>query len=170
MSGPEKTYQALIGMGSNIHPRRNLQLALEYLSRKVSILQVSSVWQSPPVGCQGPDYLNAAVLIETPLLPRCLKRDLLCRIEQDMGRVRTDNKNEPRPIDLDILIFAGKLVDQDLWLQAHVALPAAEILPGLKKPGSRDTLQDTADLLESNTEIFRLIDFDLPYFTGSAQC
>lgn len=58
-----------------------------------------------------------------------LKTKVLRDIENRMGRVRTANKNAPRPIDLDILIYDGQTVDPDLWRYPHWAVPLAELIP-----------------------------------------
>ena len=119
----------LIGMGSNINPAKNIQAALDLLSESVTITCLSSIWQTPAVGSQGPDYLNAVILIDNPPPLDILKRKILSKIENSLGRIRTQDKNADRSMDLDVLIYRGKCIDDDLWEQAHVTIPAAEILP-----------------------------------------
>ena len=48
-----------------------------------------------------------------------------------MGRVHTTDKNAPRPIDLDIILFDGLILDPTIWLFAHRAVPIAEIHPDI---------------------------------------
>lgn len=122
-------YQVVIGFGSNISPAENLKSSLYLLGRLIPIEAVSSVWRTPAVRSPGPNFLNAAVLISTQLPIAELRNDILRPIENLLGRVRTKDPNAPRTIDLDILIYDGQILDQELWKYAHMAVPVAEILP-----------------------------------------
>ena len=96
-----------IGLGTNLGDREgNLRSACGQLSeqRQIKTLQVSRVYQTPPLGPPDqPDYLNAAVLIETALHPEHLLA-LIKAIESNMGRVTRRRWGE-RIIDLDILLY-----------------------------------------------------------------
>lgn len=157
----QKSILALIGIGSNIDPEENLQRALDKLSEQVSIRQLSSIWQTPAVGSDGPDYLNLAVLIEIQLSLNQLKAHFLLGIEQDLGRLRSDDKNADRSIDLDILMYDGACLDDDLWSQAHVAVPASEIFPDCINPRSGETLNQAALRLISGKYFHRRTDLSL---------
>jgi len=100
--------RAYLSLGSNIEPERYLPAAVQRLARFGQIRAVSHVWQTQPVGLvDQPDFLNAAVLLETPLSAAALRQQVVARIEQDLGRARTGNKNAPRTIDIDIVLFNG---------------------------------------------------------------
>jgi 7,8-dihydro-6-hydroxymethylpterin-pyrophosphokinase len=60
-----------------------------------------------------------------------------------MGRVRSADKNAPRPIDLDIILFDGQLLDSTIWNFAHRAVPVADIQPELSSD-SGETLIEIA--------------------------
>ncbi len=60
-----------------------------------------------------------------------------------MGRVRSADKNAARPIDLDIILFDGLLLDPTLWLFAHRAVPMAEIQPDIRSEAG-ETLKEAA--------------------------
>lgn len=154
----QKSIFALIGIGSNIDPVDNLLRALDSLSEQVSIKQLASVWQTPAVGSDSPDYLNSAVLIECILSLDHLKTRFLSRIEHDLGRLRLDNKNADRTIDLDLLIYDGTFLDDDLWTQAHVSVPAAEIFPDFVNPQSGETLKQAALRLIPGENFFKRTD------------
>ncbi len=160
MSGQsnQKTILALIGIGSNVNPEDNLYLALDRLSEQVSIQQLASIWQTPAVGSDGPDYLNSAVLIESFFYLYHLKNNLLSVIEHDLGRFRSDDKNANRTIDLDILMYDGACLDDDLWNQAHVAVPASEIFPACTNPRSGETLSQAALRLIPGKAFFKRTD------------
>ncbi len=104
-------HQVCLLLGSNIQPELNLPLAVATLRRQLSILQVSRVWESPPEGAGGPNFLNAALLARTPHDQVILKSEILTPLEARMGRVRSADKNAPRPIDLDIILFDGQIMD-----------------------------------------------------------
>lgn len=157
----QKPVLALIGIGSNIDPEENLQRALDRLSGQVSIQQLSTIWQTPAVGSDGPDYLNLAVLIESHLSLDELKTRFLSGIEQDLGRLRSDDKSADRSIDLDILMYDGTCLDEDLWSQAHVAVPASEIFPDCINPRSGETLSQAALRLISGKIFHKRTDLSL---------
>jgi 2-amino-4-hydroxy-6-hydroxymethyldihydropteridine diphosphokinase len=89
-----------------------------------------------------PDFLNAVVVLETPLLPHDLL-DALLGIERDAGRERGGERWGPRTLDLDLLHVDGKTVsDERLTLphphiaeRAFVLLPLSELSPDLEIPG-----------------------------------
>lgn len=152
---------ALIGIGSNIDPEKNICRAVQALSQSVEILACSKVWQNPAVGSDGPDYLNAAIKIRSPLSRKELKYDVLLPLEMELERVRTKNKNADRTIDLDILIFDEENIDEEIWTAAHVSIPCAEIMPQLTHPQTRETLKEAASRLQPGENFFVREDLDL---------
>ncbi len=149
-----QTYQVCLLLGSNIDPEKNLPQAIDLLRRQVTLLRASSVWQSPPIGHPGPDFLNMAVLIATPLTAQDLKETVLRPLEAHLGRVRGADKNAPRTIDIDIILFDGQLVDAELFNYAHRAVPVGELLPDLRSPQG-EPLEKVAARL-SKTDSIRL--------------
>ena len=134
-----------LSLGSNISPETNIPAALTALGQAFGgVLAHSSAWQSAAVGSQGPDFLNAAVLVRTARPPRQVKMGILRPLETQMGRVRTEDKNAARTIDIDILVYGDLIIDETLWNQAHLAVPLAEIYPDLRNPESGQVLNDIA--------------------------
>jgi len=133
-------HNASLLIGSNINPVKNLPLAFSQLKESVYIIHSSRVWHTSAVGSGSPDFLNAAVEIKTGLSREKLKEEVLRKIELNLGRVKTVNKNAPRVIDLDIVLFDGEILDQNLWVKSFIALPMADIHPSLINPGNRKTL------------------------------
>jgi len=142
-----------LGLGSNISPETNLPSALKRLRGMLQVEAVSRAWKTPAIGTVGPDFLNAAIAIRTELSPDELKSQVIRKIENQMGRIRTEDKNAPRPIDIDILIFDEKLVESQIWSQVHLAVPLAELLPDYLHSGSGETLAQAARRLSSATPI-----------------
>lgn len=134
-----------IGLGSNLEdPKAQILTAIEDIRaiQQTSLVELSSLYRSPPMGPQDqPDYINAVVGVETELPPHALL-DALQQIEQKHGRIRKRHWGE-RTLDLDILLFADKVI-QDTRLtvphpgiaeRAFVLYPLAEIAPDLQIPG-----------------------------------
>jgi 2-amino-4-hydroxy-6-hydroxymethyldihydropteridine diphosphokinase len=137
-----------LSLGSNIEPQKNIPAALELLSREVGVEQVSTAWWTPAVGSDGPNFLNAAVRIRTDYPSEVLKKRVLRKIEEELGRVRTRDKYAPRTIDLDILIYDGIEFEKRIWTLAFLAVPLAEILPDYQNRDTGESLAEAAERLK----------------------
>jgi len=110
-----ETNSCIIGIGSNIDAEINIRKMLEILGRKVKVEKVSTFKRTKPIGItQQEDFTNGAVRIETSLSAEQLKQ-VLVQIEDDLGRDRTLPKFGPRTMDLDIVVWNGKIVDDDYF-------------------------------------------------------
>lgn len=164
-----KDYQIGLLLGSNIAPEWNLPAAYMELSRRFQVIRRSRIWQSPAVGSEGPDFLNMAVLITSSMDAESLKGQVLRPIESQLGRIRTRDKNAPRPIDIDVITVGGQVIDPDLWNFAHLAVPFAEILPEIRIPNSQDTLLSKAIDLRQQSIIAPRMDasgYPIPFPLG----
>ncbi len=158
---PRVTERAFLSLGSNLDPEHNLPRAARELKSLGQILAVSTVYQNPAVGpTPQPDYLNAAVLLETDLSPQALRVELR-RIEERLGRRRTPDQYAPRTIDIDLMLF-GSLVlreagmtipDPGLLVRPHLALPVAELDPDQRHPVTGLTLGAIAERLRSQAAL-----------------
>ena len=134
---------AYLCLGSNLGEREeNLRQALTLLSLKVNLDEVSSVYETEPVGYkEQPLFLNLVCRITTNLPPDELLH-FAKDIETRMGRVSSGQVNSPRPIDIDILFYDNKIMEtQDLTIphprlkdRAFVLIPLNEIAPDLVHP------------------------------------
>ncbi len=133
---------AYVGLGANLGQREeNLRQSLARLAGVGLVVAVSPLYETEPWGvAPQPRFLNAVVTLETTHSPR----DLLAtskRIEAEMGRA-TREVGEPRPIDLDILLYDGLVLDEGdlvvphprLHLRAFVLAPLADLAPDLVVP------------------------------------
>lgn len=116
-------------LGSNIQPEVNLPLAVSLLASQLTLLRASSVWETRAIGSDGPNFLNMALLCAGPYDASSLKEQVIHPIEARLGRVRTKDKNAPRPIDIDIITFDQRLVEPKLFEFAFRAIPVAQVLP-----------------------------------------
>lgn len=102
--------QVFVGMGSNLGDRfGTLNAAIDQLrlSPAVDTVEVSSVYESDPVGLvDQPLFLNLVAGLETRLSPETLL-DVLLGLERDFGRVR-EVRWGPRTLDLDLLVYEGE--------------------------------------------------------------
>ena len=118
---------ALIGMGSNIAQQANLTEAAGALRRQFQSAVFSKVYQSKAVGMQGDDFLNACCLVDGDLTLNRLRA--WCKWQEDrQGRDRALGSWKPRTIDLDVLMFDGRVVDDELYQYAHAYIPASELV------------------------------------------
>ncbi|MEP2781820.1 MAG: 2-amino-4-hydroxy-6-hydroxymethyldihydropteridine diphosphokinase [Pseudoruegeria sp.] len=116
-----KVSKALIGIGGNVTssygaPLQTMIQAVARLSLDIGLIRSLSRYFSTPCFPKGagPDYVNAAVSIETGLSPRAVL-DKLHQIEADFGRERIERWGQ-RTLDLDLLAY-GDFVLPDLGAQ-----------------------------------------------------
>ena len=147
--------RAFISLGSNLGDRgAHLQRALDALraTRGIRWLGVSRIYETDPVGPlpQGP-YLNAVAEIETELEPRALLLRLL-EIETEEGRIRSGVRDEARTLDLDLLLFGDRCIDEEELIVPHPRLhercfvlePLSELAPQWVHPRSGVTVAELA--------------------------
>lgn len=144
---------AYLALGSNIDPEANLQAALRLLSQASRLRAISSVWETRPVGyLDQANFLNMAVIIDSELAALALKAQVLQGIERALKRVRQANKNGPRTIDLDLVLFNRQILrlgqqripDPDILVRPFLAIPLAEIAPDYRHPETGQTLAEIA--------------------------
>lgn len=101
----------------------HLQMAVNILFERIgSIQRISSVYQTPALGFKGADFFNCVLQLATTLPPAKLLRQILS-IEEEMGRVRGQSQGyESRPIDLDILFYGSRQIDQKQLKVPHPEL------------------------------------------------
>ena len=125
-------HEVVIGLGSNIDPEANLEQAVLELKSRFKVSKRSQWTRTKPIGIQDqPDFYNGALLMETELEQQSLKMELK-RIEDILGRDRSLPKFGPRTIDLDILIWNKKVVDEDYYERDFLRKGVEEIIPDLE--------------------------------------
>ena len=150
------TRPAYLSLGSNIDAANNLRSALRALRARFGEVIASPVYRIPAVGFDGPDFLNAAAIIDSDLDPFALVA-WLQGIENAHGRLRGHVKNSSRTLDMDIVYFDTLVLDLPGRLQlprpelrhAFVLKPLADIAPGFVDPVRNKTL---AELWASHPE------------------
>ncbi|MCQ4967054.1 2-amino-4-hydroxy-6-hydroxymethyldihydropteridine diphosphokinase [Atlantibacter hermannii] len=134
-----------IAIGSNLaSPLEQVNAALAALAEipDSQIVAVSPFYRTPPLGPQDqPDYLNAAVALDTDLAPETLL-DHTQRIELQQGRERKAHRWGPRTLDLDIMLFGDRQIatprltvpHYDMKNRAFMLLPLVHIAPDVCFP------------------------------------
>ena len=134
-----------IGIGSNLgNPKEKVLQAIEALKTLPDsrFICASSLYGSKPMGpSDQPDYVNAVALIETHLSALNLL-DHTQAIENSLGRVRKEERWGPRTLDLDLLLYANEIIQNERLTIPHygmkvrefVLYPLAEIAPNLRFP------------------------------------
>ena len=116
------------------------------------------MWETAPLGVTSQaNFLNMAAVIETDLTAPALKQEVLAAIERQLGRVRQADKNAPRSIDLDIMLFNEDILqvgqrhipDPEIGERDFVAIPLAEIAPHYRHPKLGQTLAEIARRFET---------------------
>ena len=127
-----------IGMGSNLaEPAEQLRSALQALAQlpDTQLAGVSAFYQSDSLLPGQPRYTNAVAALDSRLAPLALL-DALQAIETGQGRERLERWG-PRTLDLDILLFGDRLIDEPrlkvphyhMQARAFVLYPLAELAP-----------------------------------------
>jgi 2-amino-4-hydroxy-6-hydroxymethyldihydropteridine diphosphokinase len=121
-------HECIVGVGSNIEPKKNIKLAIDLLRKDFEILAVSSFIQSSPIGMHNqPDFLNGAVKLKVNQEFESFRMHLKA-IENQLKRDRTGPRFSPRTIDLDIVVWDGKIVDNDYFTRDFLKKSVDEIL------------------------------------------
>jgi 2-amino-4-hydroxy-6-hydroxymethyldihydropteridine diphosphokinase len=138
--------RAFVGIGANLGDREaNIRRAVELLGEidGIEVVAVSALRETKPWGpIEQPAFVNGAVAVETALEPSELLMALL-DVERLLGRVRSGERWGPRTIDLDLLLYGERIVDEPGLTLPHPRLherrfalePLAELAPDAFVPG-----------------------------------
>ncbi len=138
---------ACVGLGANLgDAQATLRAAINALAvlPQTRLLAASRLYRTPAWGNEAqPDFINAAVALETDLPAPVLLEQLLAT-EQQFGRVRQEGQQwGPRTLDLDLLLYGEQVIDLPqlqvphpyLHQRAFALLPLAEVAAGACIPG-----------------------------------
>lgn len=107
--------EVIISLGSNINAETNTKAALKQLTHLGHIDQQTEFITTKPLKYQNQaDFLNGAVKLYTKLSLEELILSLK-KIETNLGRIRTANKNAERTIDLDVNVYNNNIIDNDVY-------------------------------------------------------
>ncbi len=150
---------AYVFIGSNIGRGKNYLEALKRLRALGKLVAASPVYDTPALGdTDAPRFYNGAVWLKTEFAPHAL-RNALREIEHAMGRTRTADKNAPRVIDLDLVLYDEvilddgelRLPDPHIYERPFMARALAHVNPDYVIPPDGPTLAELACRLRGNT-------------------
>ena len=158
--------KAYISLGSNEGRRlKDIREAVVQIQKKIGILtDLSSLYEAPAWGFEGPDFLNACIGIETDFTSHELLQKLL-KIERQMGRVRSVKPGySSRNIDLDLLFYEDQVVDDEhlvlphprLELRKFILSPMCEIAPYFIHPRLGKSLENLSRLCIDNSPMRKI--------------
>ena len=171
---PDGLETAFLGLGSNIGDRLYyLNRAVRFLDAhpRVTVEDISSVYETDPIGPSEDAFYNIAVRVLTDLAPLPLLRE--CQHTEDrLGRVRTIRWG-PRTIDVDVLLYGDRAMASptltvphaELTSRAFAMVPLLEVATGWQLPGGTSLASAIADLapIEGVAAIGRQVSLeDLP--------
>jgi 2-amino-4-hydroxy-6-hydroxymethyldihydropteridine diphosphokinase len=141
--------RACLSLGSNIEPERHIALAFAALRERFGDIRASAAYRTPAVGFEGPDFVNAAAVIESDLDPQALNA-WLHALEDAHGRDRSGPRFGDRTLDIDIVLYDDLVLSGPGNLRlprgelrhAFVLRPLAEIAPDIVEPSSGRTLAE----------------------------
>jgi len=134
-----------IGIGSNLdNPLNHVTQAIHALGQLADseYIATSALYRSAPMGpADQPDYINAVSLLHTRLTPMELL-DQLQAIERAHGRIHDGQRWGPRTLDLDLLLYGEKIINDTrlrvphpgLHERSFVLYPLQDINPDLVIP------------------------------------
>ncbi len=160
-----------VALGSNLGDRlENLRAArraiLDLSNVKPPILS-SAIYETDPVDCEpeANKFLNAVIEFDYDRDPPSLLEELI-RIEKALGRKRDHPKNVSRTIDIDMLYYDQRIIEDErlqlphprIHLRKFVLQPLANIRPGLILPGQTQTVDELAAKVENSGEVVPFMD------------
>ena len=160
---------AIVALGSNLGDSRRViqQVTARLQTFSNRPILKSSLWQTSPVDCPpgSPMFINAIV----GLLPR--KEETpeslfgkLQSLQKEFGRQPKKTRNEPRPLDLDLIVFGAEtrntpelvLPHPRAHLRRFVLQPLNEIAPDLILPGQQNKVSGLLAELPGAENVERL--------------
>jgi 2-amino-4-hydroxy-6-hydroxymethyldihydropteridine diphosphokinase len=139
---------AYVGLGANLGDRQG---AIRRAAELIGAQRLSTIRETEPWGvAEQPRFLNAVAELDTGLAPQALLARLL-EVERELGRVRDGERWGPRTIDLDLLLYGTRTIEErgltvphpHLHERLFVLEPLAELAPEADVAG----LGDVASLL-----------------------
>jgi len=157
-----------VAFGSNLGDRlANLRAARERIvdlaGAQPPVLS-SAIYETEPVGCEpgAAKFLNAVLEFDYEGDPASLLEQFI-RIEQALGRKRDHPKNVSRTIDIDLLYYGDRKIQDErlqlphprMHLREFVLRPLVDIRPGLVLPGQTKTVRELLDEVQESGEVVR---------------
>ena len=146
--------------------RHYLEQAVAMIGKQIGhIISQSPIYQSEPWGFNAKQmFLNQSVMVKTELEPHAVLEHCL-QIESELGRTRSGNGYEPRTIDIDIIFYGSRIINQPdlkvphplMHLRNFVLRPLCDIAPDFVHPTLNKAISQLASECEDNGECERMV-------------
>ena len=141
-------------LGTNLGDKEhNLRLAVQKIEERIgNVVSLSAFYATAPWGFSSENsFLNAAVCVETTLLPLQVLEETQ-RIERELGRTEksVNGLYADRLIDIDLLLYDDRVMDAEGLILPHplmterrfVMEPLSEIAPDVVHPVLHKTMKE----------------------------
>ena len=136
----------IILLGTNINPEYWTEEVVKILEKHCTLEKVGRSWRTKAEGPnKAPDFINRAIKVSAKMTFNEWKT-LLRKIEDNSGRKRSKDPDEPRTLDLDIVWFNNKWIENPGLKRPYGILPLADVSEGLKGPENENFKQLSSKL------------------------
>jgi 2-amino-4-hydroxy-6-hydroxymethyldihydropteridine diphosphokinase len=157
--------EALVGVGSNVDPEKNILAALPEIESRVQVLDASRFYRNPAIAPdrrERPPFVNGVLKIRTGLTPSDLKYGVLRNVERRVQRSRTGDRYGPRTLDLDLLVYGDlevesdgiTLPDPDISVQPFWVVSLAELVPEMCPPNTSLSMKELVRTLDTRSFVY----------------
>ena len=143
-----------LGLGTNLGDKeQNLRMSIKKIEERIgNVVSLSAFYATAPWGFSSENsFLNAAVCVETTLLPLQVLEETQ-RIERELGRTEksVNGLYADRLIDIDLLLYDDRVMDAEGLILPHplmterrfVMEPLSEIAPDVVHPVQHKTMKE----------------------------
>lgn len=148
-----------LALGSNMGDRyTNIRQAVELLKTIGTLISISSIYETEPVGMTGTgNFYNLALCLQSDLSPEDLLKTVK-DFEKRMGRDIADSHYKPRTIDIDILLAENHVITtekisiphKEMHNRGFVLIPLNEIAPNIVHPVLGKKINELLSALNTN--------------------
>ncbi len=157
-----------VSIGSNIDAERNIRRSVELLRQVFGDIQLSPVYQTEAVGFDGDDFLNLVAGFSTEFSVQAVVGELKS-MEDQIGRDRKAARFSARVIDLDLLTYDERVIDQDgiqiprdeILHNAFVLKPLSDLYPEGVHPVQQSSYRQLWQQMQQQAERIELYPLDL---------
>ena len=155
--------KSLLSLGANLGKRvYNIENCIVYLnkSNNINVIGISSLYETSPMyNSNQENFINCVIEVQTSLKPFELINQTQI-IEKKIGRDKKLNRNQPRKIDIDILTYNDKIINDERLSIPHlgikerkfVLVPLLELKGNILIPGYSKKIEDLIKDLSKNSD------------------
>ncbi|UYU43097.1 2-amino-4-hydroxy-6-hydroxymethyldihydropteridine diphosphokinase [Bacteroides salyersiae] len=147
-------FMVYLGLGTNLGDKeQNLRMSVKKIEERIgNVVSLSAFYATAPWGFSSENsFLNAAVCVETTLLPLQVLKETQ-GIERELGRTEksVNGLYADRLIDIDLLLYDDRVMDAEGLILPHplmterrfVMEPLSEIAPDVVHPVLHKTMKE----------------------------